>query len=106
MHIIRLRSAWEPVSDRPGSASGNRFERSFGRPTNLGSERVFLVVEPAPSGPVQLNGQPLPQDPPALSSPSPAFRREITASLNSRNLLCIASDSATFDHEVRLEIVE
>ena len=103
MHIIRLRAAWEPTAGGDAGAGRCGFERSFGKPTNLGSERVFLVISPAPRGSVLLNRVPLSQAP---ASAEAEFRHDITSSVNIRNSLTIESDSPTLDHEVRLEIVE
>jgi hypothetical protein len=109
MHVIRLRSAWEalPAGSSEGIASaGQRFQRSFGRPTNLGHERVFLAIEPVPTGAIELNGELLqrPLDEGPLASRQ--FRQDVTPLLATRNQLVVTTNSTTFDHEVRLEIVE
>lgn len=103
MHVIRLRSAWEPATNNEAGGPV-RFERSLGKPTNIdGGERVFLVIEPAPAGQVLLNGDPLPNQ---AADSSAAFRHDVSSRLNLRNLLSIDANSPTFDLNVRLEIVE
>jgi hypothetical protein len=41
MHIIRLRAPWQV---EPLERGATRVGRNFNRPTNLGAERVWLVV--------------------------------------------------------------
>jgi hypothetical protein len=97
MHVIRLRSAWEllpPGATAQTEHSGHRFVRSFGLPTNLGEERVFLTIEPPPAG--------IAEAPPAPRQ----FRHDVTRLLKTRNQLVLTTNSPAFDHEVRLEIVE
>jgi|GEM_PF-2654705 len=103
MHIIRLRSAWEPAVAGAMNGSQRCFERWFGRPTNLVSERVSLVIAPAPVGRVHLNEESLHS---ISNDESGEFRADVTSLLHNRNLLSIECDSAAFQHEVRLEIVE
>ncbi len=102
MHVIRLRSAWQPAPPMDESRMV-RFERSFGKPTNLGAERVFLAISPAPAGEVHLNGNSLPSLAPDSAG---EWRQEVTSLLNLRNLLSIAVNSSSFDLDVSLEIVE
>jgi hypothetical protein len=109
MHVIRLRSAWEllpPGATAQTEHSGHRFVRSFGLPTNLGEERVFLTIEPPPAGIAELNGEPL-QTESNEAPPAPRqFRHDVTRLLKTRNQLVLTTNSPAFDHEVRLEIVE
>jgi hypothetical protein len=107
MHVIRLRTAWElsPNDQRDSNESNGRscFQRSFGKPTNLGGEQVRLVVEPPSKGEVRLNGNLLPA---AVTTEETAASWNVTQLLNARNSLSIETNSSTFDHEVWLEIVE
>lgn len=99
MHTIRLREAWqtEPSDD------GVCYVRKFGLPTNLTTERVYLVVENVAAR-VELNGK-------SLGAPrtiAGTLRHEVTGQLAPRNELRIivttASGPAGSLGEVRLEI--
>jgi hypothetical protein len=107
MHVIRLRTAWELSSADVGEGNKSNgrscFQRSFGKPNNLGDEHVKLVIEPPPPGNVRLNGNLLPAA--ARTEKTVAFW-DVTQLLKVRNSLSIETHSPTFDHEVRLEIVE
>lgn len=88
-HLIRLRAPWELGADSLARS------RRFNRPTGLTNRhRVELVAEnlaqdkSASSATLMLNGRPLGR----LLSGAPAFRCDITAWLEPRNLLTIRFD--------------
>jgi hypothetical protein len=107
MHVIRLRTAWDlsPEDHTDSNESNGRscFQRSFGKPTNLGGEQVRLVIKPPSEGDVRLNGSLLPA---VAATEKTTAAWDVTQLLNVRNSLSIETNSPTFDHEVWLEIVE
>jgi hypothetical protein len=76
VHRIRLRDPWgaEPLPD-----GRTRYARRFGRPTNLGTDTVWLILEgqTAPSE-VWLNGE-------RLADPVGNREFEVTGRLDERN---------------------
>lgn len=125
MHIIRLRGPWqiEPLDGSEPAASVEtvipgdwttalganylgraRYIRKFGLPTNLTTERVYLVIESvAAAGAIELNGKSLGIQ---IAADGPR-RYEVTGQLALRNELRIIvtpSDQPGGLGEVRLEI--
>jgi hypothetical protein len=73
-----------------------RYMRNFNRPTNLSSERVWLVVEPPRScGRVQVNGRELGY----ARFGSPAARFDITPLLKDHNLVEIDVEHPELDDQ-------
>jgi hypothetical protein len=105
MHVIRLRTAWELSSADDGDSKDSRncFQRSFGKPTNLGGEQVRLVIKPPSEGDVHLNGSLLPA---VATTGKTTASWDVTELLDVRNSLSIETNSPIFDHQVWLEIVE
>lgn len=99
MHVIRLREAWqiEPID------GGVCHSRKFGLPTNLTTERVYLVIENVTVR-VELNGKSLCEP----KTADGAQRYEVTGQLAPRNELSVtvtnAARSANGLGNVRLEI--
>ena len=107
IHTIRLHGPWiakldqgEPqkiqmpqVREAAGSVT---LERSFGSPTGLTNERVFLVIEGLVEATLELNGK-------AITTADD--RVDVTDSLLSRNKFVLTTDGPFFT-AARLEICE
>jgi hypothetical protein len=86
-HVINLSTAWEP----PDPAGGREaWVRRFGMPAGIEpGDRVWLVIEPAASCGVTLDGAPLPRVVAGLP-----WRQDVTARLGRRNELVLLPPAA------------